>query len=265
MPDSHSPQFPGFGEDLAVKPLEGEPDRTLRRKWWCPGDHTVAAYADGVLGERRRSRIESHLSACLRCRLLVADAVKAQRESDVAPAPVHLIQKARELGVRRRLSRLWLGVPAGALAGIAMLVAVTMTERKPEPTIARPVQAPAAPLIARSEPLLSPLQPVPDVVRNRRIPEFVPTILSPQPGSVIRSNELQFSWKPIPRSRTYEVRVVKPDGDLIWEGDTPQSALQVPSDVALQDGSYFVWVTASLEDGKKMKSAPVRFLVQRSH
>ena len=264
MSDSHSPRVSGSGNDLPIMPFAGKPDG-LRRGWWCPTDNTVAAYADGVLGKHRRSWIEFHLSACLRCRLLVAETVKAQRETAVVPAPVQLIRKARELGLRPQSPRLRLWVPAGALAGIAILVAMIMTARNPQPAIARPMQAPPSPMVARSEAPPSPLQPVPNVVRNRRIPALIPTILSPQPGSVMRSNGLQFSWKPIPRSRSYQVRIVKSDGDLIWQGDTPQLALRVPSGVALQDGSYFVWVTVSLEDGQTMKSAPVRFLVRRSH
>ena len=139
-----------------------------------------------------------------------------------------------------------------------------MLARKPEPMIGRIAPTPAAPLVARSEPPPA-RAPLPDVVRTRKIPAFVLTVLSPQPESVMSGDTLRFSWKPLPHSRNYEVRIVKPDGDLIWGGETPRPALQVPSDVALQDGSYFVWITASLEDGQTVKSAPVHFTVKSSH
>jgi hypothetical protein len=246
-----------------MRPIEGEQDRTVRRKWSCPGDQTIATYADGALNKQRRAWIEFHLSGCLRCRLLVGDVLKAQRESDAEPTPVQLIRMARELTVRRRAPRLWLWAPTGALAGIGLLIAIATTGRKPEPPIARPMPAFPAPQVAMSERPPAPRSPVPDVVRDGRIRTVIPTLLSPQPDGVMSSNRLRFSWKPIPRSRNYEVRIVKTDGDLIWKGETEQSVLQVPFDIALEDGSYFVWVTASLDDGQRMKSAPVRFLVKR--
>jgi len=263
MADSYSHKATRAGEDLLMR-LEREPEETLRRKWSCPGEHTIAAYSDGALGGYRRKWVEFHMSGCMRCRSLVADAVKAQRECDVAPAPPQLIEKARGLAVRQRPPLMWVWAPLGALAGIALLVALTMLTRKPEPTIARPASGPSAPLVAKSEP--PPAHPalMPDLVRNRQIPANVPTLLSPQPGSVMRSDGLRISWKPIPRSRNYEVRIVKPYGDLIWKGEAAKSDLQLPSDVVLQDGSYFVWITASMEDGQTMKSAPVRFVVKRS-
>ena len=265
MPDSYSPKIPRTQEYSPIWPFEGETDRTVRRKWWCPEDHAIAAYADGVLGKHRRAWIEFHLSGCLRCRLLVADALKAQRELDEPPVPAQLIQMARTLAAQRRASRQWLWTPAGALAGIALLIAIAIIARKPEPTIARLAPAPAAPQVAVSEPPPAPRLPVPDVVRNGRSRALGPSLLFPQPDRVMRSNQLRFSWKPIQRSRSYEVRIVRTDGDLIWEGETAKSALQVPADIALQDGSYFVWITASLDDGQRIKSPPVRFLVRQPH
>ena len=262
MPDSHSPKVPRTEEYSPIKLFEGDPDEGVHRKWWCPGEHIIAAYADGALGKHRREWIEIHMSGCLRCRLLVADALKAQREIPVAPVPTHLIQKASRLTARRR-APLWLWSPAGALAAIGLLIAVAMIGRKPEPTIARHEPAPAAPQIAASEPPPAPLSQVPDVVRKGQIRNLVPSLLFPQPDSVISGDRLRISWNPIPRSRTYEVRIVKTDGDLIWEGETVRSALQVPADTAIQDGSYFVWITASLDNGQRMKSPPVRFLVRR--
>jgi hypothetical protein len=77
------------------------------------------------------------------------------------------------------------------------------------------------------------------------------------------SDRLQFSWKPIPHSRNYGVQIVKSDGDLLWEGQTDKSVLQLPTEVTLGDGAYFVWITAYLEDGRTEKSEPVRFQIKR--
>ncbi len=102
-----------------------------------------------------------------------------------------------------------------------------------------------------------------EFLRKPRNAEPVPVILSPQPGSTVSGEALRLSWKSLSQSRNYQVRIVKSDGDLIWEGETEKSALQVPANVALKDGSYFVWITAYLQDGRIAKSAPVRFLIKR--
>jgi hypothetical protein len=105
--------------------------------------------------------------------------------------------------------------------------------------------------------------PVKNLVRKYATPELLPTIISPQSGTIMRGERLQFRWEPIPQSRNYEVHVVRADGDLVWKRQTDKSALQLPAEVSLEDGSYFVWITAYLENGRTTKSAPVRFLVQR--
>jgi len=67
----------------------------------------------------------------------------------------------------------------------------------------------------------------------------------------------------ISHARSYEIRIVASDGDLVWEGQTETSSLRLPPGVALKDGSYFVWITAYLQDGRSAKSSPVPFLIKR--
>jgi len=83
------------------------------------------------------------------------------------------------------------------------------------------------------------------------------------PDSVIRGDRLQIRWKPISQSRYYGIRVVTSDGDLVWENQTEKVTSWLPSDVALKEGSYFVWVTANFADGRIAKSPPVRFVVKK--
>jgi len=123
--------------------------------------------------------------------------------------------------------------------------------------------SPSPPLIAKSEPAVAPRIPVREIVRKNTSEEPLPSIVLPRPDSVVTRERLKFAWKPIPHSRYYEVRVVTTDGDLVWEGQTEKSDLQPPSDVALQNGSYFVWITAYLADGRVAKSSPVKFVVKR--
>jgi hypothetical protein len=263
MPDTNSPKVTWAEEDLPIRLFKRDPEQTLSHKWSCPTDHTIAAYADGRLRRLTKAWIEFHLSGCQRCRLLVADVVKEQRESDLPVPPVQLVQKAMGLAERRTARRRWVWAPAGALAGIALLAIASLVLRKPQQLVNVSPPAPAAPLVAKSEPPPTLHTSVKDLVRKRGTAELLPTILFPQTDATMHSDRLQFNWKPIPHSRNYEVRVLRSDGDLVWEGQTDKSALQLPSELSLEGGSYFVLVTAYLEDGRTAKSAPVRFLVRR--
>jgi putative zinc finger protein len=263
MPDTNSPKVTWTEEDLPIRLFNRDPEQALSHKWSCPRDHTIAAYADGRLRRLRKAWIEFHLSGCQRCRLVVADVVKEQRESDLPVPPVQLVQKAMGLAGRRTALRRWVWAPAGALAGIALLAIATLVLRKPQQLVNVSPPTPGAPLVAKSEPPPTIHTSVKDVVRKRGTAELLPTILFPQTDATMHSDRLQFSWKPIPQSRNYEVRVVRSDGDLVWEGQTDKSALQLPTEVSLKDGFYFVWITAYLENGRTAKSAPVRFLIKR--
>ena len=263
MPDTDSPEVTTAEKDLRIMLSEHGPDQILlNRKWSCPGDHTISAYTDGVLGTYKRRWVEFHLASCQRCRVLVADVLKAERDTDLPSPPSYLVRKAISSIEPRPVSSRWVWAPVGALAGIAILAVLTVLFRKPEPLVVLSPSTPSAPLVAKSEPVRTPRTPLRDVVRKPSIPELLPTILVPKPGSVMSSDRLQFKWRPISQSRNYEVKVVKSDGDLVWQGQTDKSALHVP-DLALENGSYFVWITAYLEDGRTAKSKPVRFLVKR--
>ncbi len=235
----------------------------LKRDSWCPSDAMIAAYTDGVVGKRRRSWVELHLARCVRCRLLVADVIKAQRQSVLPAAPSALVAQAVALVGTRSASRKWTWAPVGALAAILLVAALDLTVRRPEQLILQSAPALPAPVIAKTEsaPILK--TPAPEIVRGLRTAEGQVDVLYPPTESVIHGEPLQFRWKPIPHARSYEVRVVKADGDLVWENEAEKSPLQMPADVALKNGSYFVWITAFLENGRTAKSVPVPFQVKR--
>jgi len=158
--------------------------------------------------------------------------------------------------------RIW--VPVGALASIFLAGTLAVVFRDPGHLIVlSPPVPPPAPVIAKSETVAVPKEPVRDIIRKPRTTDPVPTILSPLPDSVVRGDRLQIRWKPILQSRYYGVRVVTSDGDLVWDNQTEKSTLWLPSDAALKEGPYFVWVTANLGDGRIAKSPPVRFLVKQ--
>ena len=84
-------------------------------------------------------------------------------------------------------------------------------------------------------------------------------IVSPQPGSIVPRERLKFEWKAVPNSRYYQVHVATSEGDPVWEGQSEGSTLRPPYDIAFNNGPYFVWITAYLEDGREAKSAPIKF------
>jgi hypothetical protein len=117
-------------------------------------------------------------------------------------------------------------------------------------------------MIAKAEPMTLRNRPLHEILRKPELSEALPVILSPQPESVVGREHLEFNWTPVSRSRYYEIRVVTSDGDLLWEGQTEKSVLHLPSEIVLTRGSYFVWITAYLANGRVAKSSPVRFVVK---
>jgi hypothetical protein len=148
---------------------------------------------------------------------------------------------------------------------LMVLIRITISLlRKPQELLVLSPPTPSVPMIAKAEPPPSRNAPANEILRRpQQLPEVLPVILSPPQDGTVEREHLEFSWKPVSRSRYYGIRVVTSDGDLLWEGQTEGSALHFPSDVVLKGGSYFVWITAYLTDGQVAKSSPVRFLVKR--
>jgi hypothetical protein len=88
-------------------------------------------------------------------------------------------------------------------------------------------------------------------------------VLEPQPESVVLRNRLRFRWKPVGDAAYYELRVANSEGDLMWQGQGSSPKAQLPPELPLQPGNYFVWVRAYLHDGRTIKSEPVPFTIAR--
>jgi hypothetical protein len=86
-------------------------------------------------------------------------------------------------------------------------------------------------------------------------------LISPRDGSVTGLNKLVFRWKPVAGARYYEINVVTSEGDPVWQGKSSKTNANLSPGAALKDGTYFVWITAYLADGRLHKSAPVSFVV----
>jgi len=250
--------------DLRPQPSRNNEDRdAASRGWNCPSDELLASYVEGTTQPSGRARIESHLAKCGHCCGVVADVIKLQR-LELPEVPEGLIRRSVAEKPGRSKRRLWLLVPIAAMSMAAVAIVAMLTLSKPERLSLPPQSAPAAPLIARSEP--SPAAVVPhgtkvDELRSTSSLEPIPILTFPERGTAIRRELLKFEWKSVPKTRYYKIQMVTPEGDLVWESQAETSTSQVPRVVRVNDGAYFVWVSAYLDDGRVRRSAPVRFLV----
>ncbi len=261
MPDPNSPKLAMREDNFSAMRSESSENPPTRR-WTCPDDQTIAAYVDDALSKNRKSRVEFHLSKCERCRLIVADVVKLQRELELPVPPFEFARKPVQVAPAVSARFRWIWAPAAAVALIVLITVTISLLREPQKLLVVSPPPPSAPMIAKAEPLTSRNTPLHEIVRKPELSEALPVILSPRQDSAVVREQLKFNWKPVSRSRYYEISVVTWDGDLLWEGQTEKSVLLLPSEVVLKRGSYFVWVTAYLADGRVAKSSPVRFVVK---
>lgn len=259
MPDNHSPEIIG-NENFPVMAFEST-DNPGKWPWTCPSDQTIAAYVDGALRQNKKGRVEVHLAKCERCRLIVADVVKLQREIEVPVPPFEVATRQIVFASTVTRSR-WIWAPAAAMALMIAIAAIFGMLRLQQKLLVVSPPSPSAPMIAKAEPPGLGHAPVQDITRTPPSRNIRPVILSPLQDSSVRHDELEFRWKPLSRSRYYGISVVTADGDLLWEGQTQVSVLRLPSEIKLKRGSYFVWITAYLPDGQVAKSSPVRFVVE---
>ena len=265
MPDVPSPRMTMAEEDSRAKCLPGDDDRSSpHRGWKCPSDERVASYLDATVDSSSRSRIESHFADCEYCRGLIAELAKVQGDREMPSLPPGLMQRAVALVPAKSTRMKWVWMPATVMAGTAFLVIVAIVLRSPELLLIPSRSTPAAPVIAKSEPARTLMAPPNEVVRKRSSPDLLPSVVLPHRGSTVARERLEFQWKSVPHSRYYEIHVVTSEGDLAWQGRSEGSVLQPPADLRLNDGSYFVWITAHLESGQEAKSAPVRFSLASS-
>jgi len=261
MADSNSSELPGGEENFPLM-RSRDSENAPTRRWMCPDDQTIAAYLDNGLGENKKTRVESHLSHCERCRLIVADVIKLQREPELPVPPFDVARRPVQSATAVSARSHWIWAPAAAMALIVLITVIISLVREPQKLFVSSPPPPSAPMIAKAEPLTVRNSPLRDILRKPALSEALPVILYPRQDSAVVREHLEFKWTPVSRSQYYEISVVTSDGDLLWEGQTQKSVLHLPSDVVLKRGEYFVWITTYLADGRVAKSSPVRFVVK---
>ena len=268
MSDPNSTQRPR-PEEFGITRFGNLVASFLPARWTCPNERRLAEFADGALPDRLRLRLESHLSHCQRCRVLLSDVIKAQRESDpISPSPA-LKQRAEALYGHPPTAWQSIRLPLGALATAAIIIlSLVFFSRKPQElahSIRTIATAPNAASANAERGIAAPApSPAPDVERKPVVREDLPIVLFPRAHSALRDQRLKIRWRPIRGPLLfYRVTLTTSNGDLVWEGQSEAASLELPADVHLKDGAYFVWIAASTTDGRTLKSKPVRFEVKR--
>jgi hypothetical protein len=210
------------------------------RAWSCPDEVTLAAFVDGRLPERARSRVQRHLADCETCLQHVAAALRA-RETPPPEVPARLLARARALAeprARGPLASTWRWGTISAAAGLVLVAAVYVWQSGTAP----------APGSSPAEVRGVPGQPV------------APQILSPTEGSIVGRQQTEFRWRGVAGANYYEIQLVTAEGDVVWQERTEATGVRLPATVPIAPGQdVYVWVRAHLLDGKTLKSDPVGF------
>ena len=217
----------------------------------CPQETEYAGLIDGTLPDEARARLADHLAHCQKCLDLVTCLVRVQdRPQDQVPQ--ELLAAALKFGpdsqAMRPPARFQWHTALAAAAGVLLVVGVVFTQY-PQLTdvllrsdLSQPADSESVRVNGRGQDLLS--------------------ILFPAEGLAVDSSKPEFRWSGVDQSLYYEFQVLSENGDILWEGRTEDTQLQLPPDFKLaHNTNYFVWVRVYLPDGKTIKSKAVAIRV----
>jgi hypothetical protein len=224
------------------------------RRWGCPGEAEIAAYADHAITGRERDKIEAHLADCEFCLSQVAFLVRMEKGELPAAVAGPLLSRAQDLvGARTRVTLIpvW-GRVAAATACLAVVVTVSVRYwhfRSPSSGANAPPSSVGMPSGGAGE--------------VRGAAETAPlTVVFPAPASVVARKALQFRWKTVDGALDYDVRLLTAEGDQVWDQKTEGNSIQLPSDIRVQTGHrYYLLIRADLPEGKTVDSRAVAFSV----
>ncbi len=219
----------------------------------CPDETDYAGLIDGTLVDEERARLADHLAHCQKCLDLVTCLVGVQdRPQDQVPQ--ELLAAAMKLGSDSQAMRLparfqW-QTSLVAAAGVILVVGVVFT------------QYPRITDVFLGSELSQPAESESQSVRINHRGQDRLSILFPAEGAAIDPSKAEFRWSGVDQSLYYEFQVLSDNGDILWEGRTEETQLQLPPEFKLdRDTSYFVWVRVYLPDGKTIKSKAVAIRV----
>ncbi|HEV2492816.1 MAG TPA: hypothetical protein VG204_07045 [Terriglobia bacterium] len=238
------------------------------RRWGCPDESQIAAYASGQVGEPEREKMEAHLADCNFCLGQVAFLARIEKAKLPDSVPPSLLARARDLaGSRARVALIpaW-GRLATAAAVACLAVGVTVSVRyshlrTPTPSATNHPGVPSTGTPSSTQPEVSNSAAATGEVRGGTGNAPL-TVVFPASGSVVPRKDLQLRWEAVRGALYYDVRVMTTEGNLVWEQRVDANSLKVPADVKLEaGGKYYLLLRADLPEGKTVESKTVAFSV----
>jgi len=162
----------------------------------------VVSFVEHAARGERLARIESHLARCAECREEVSEASRL----------------VRSLPARRH----WRGGAIGAAAAAAVLF-IFLWPRTTHDASNR----------SGSD--------VPMAVEHRGAPTQASAAPRPISPVGLIDSVPSFLWSSIAEARRYRVRVFDADGNVLWERETADTSLPVPSSSHLEKGRSYFW------------------------
>jgi hypothetical protein len=190
----------------------------------CPDDDTLAAMAEGALGDEDRATAIRHLSGCARCRSQVASVARALADPDV-------VRELRTARGRRRRAAGWQGWATVAAAAMLLLFAW--------PQGFNEVQHRSAPITAA---------PAPTAVRPV--------------GTVAEAPSL--SWTPVNGADRYRVTLFDAQLELLYEVELADTIAVLPDSLQLTPGETYWWrAEARIGFDRQVDSGLTEFAIAR--
>jgi hypothetical protein len=228
----------------------------------CPGEQTLAAYADQQLLASECQVIEKHLSTCDRCLQQVGFLASAGVASQEVPAA--LLQTALDRTSRRPASaanflKPWIPAFSAALILLAIFLSWELRSNRTQSIV------PPSQIVARQTPVPPYMQtaPAPQTLVRGAPEDTSSPLLSPLPKQYVAAADLEFRWQSQPRVSFYELRLVSDSGGVVWEGraDATVKSIRLPARIRLQTGStYYACLRVHLDSGAVRLFDPVQFV-----
>lgn len=189
-----------------------------------PDEIAVASYLEGRLPDDARDALEAHLADCDECRRGLT-LLRGVEGLEAEPVPRELIESAPK---RRR--HFWAAAAAAVFLGA--LFVVPLTEN------------------------VQPGAEGPPVFRDAGTRG--PGLLSPEAGSVVRRDELLFSWTPVEGADRYRVRVWSVEIDFLLEFEVlaEQTEAGWPESEPPAPAKKLVWRVRALSCNRTISESP---------
>lgn len=271
-------------EEEIRKLLQAQRGQAEQRGWSCPDDVQLASYVALSLSSSEREAVEAHIADCDFCLKQVAFLTQSAAWHNGEEVPSDLLAQARKL-VTSKPGRVinwgWRWAAASAAFACLIVLVVVVVQRSardsvtrpsenlvaqqiPSETVVPPVLVPertplrAEPTQSNQAPKPKPTQP-PDV-RGTTAEQLLPKLISPRNGGIVRRDNLELRWTPVTEAIFYDVLITSAAGDVVFEKQTEDTALNLGSAAPLVPGTkYFATVRAHLRLGKTVKSSVVSF------